>query len=171
MQPKERLVIFGAEPDVPPLALMAHQVGLEVIIWDWRQSYLKQALFPNATLYGEMSITSFLKKIAFHSRDSVVIMTHNFMIDKEILQTLRMNDNIHYLGVLGPKKRTKRLLNTTSIPKSIHSPVGIAIGAEGPEEIAISILAEVIQQNRQALDKGVSSLEAGKNSRNISRSG
>jgi len=73
----------------------------------------------------------------------VLIMTHNFHWDQKILQILWTRPP-RYVGILGPRKRTERLLDSRPIPSWIHSPAGIKIHAEGPEEIAISILAELI---------------------------
>jgi xanthine dehydrogenase accessory factor len=77
-------------------------------------------------------------------------MTHDFKRDKELLTLLRKK-KLRYLGLLGSKLRTLRLLETDDMPERIRSPVGIPIGAEGPEEIAISILADVIKNLRNDL--------------------
>jgi xanthine dehydrogenase accessory factor len=79
--------------------------------------------------------------------DSVIILTHQFQKDQEILNYLKGKD-LMYLGVLGPRIRTQRLLEGLEFPQEISSPAGLSIGAEGPEEIAISIVAELIQQQR-----------------------
>src|SRR5699024_5784833 len=83
-------------------------------------------------------------------------MTHDFQKDKEILQHMLQIESLRYLGVLGPRRRTKRLLQDrpklksrtfkrrTTIPDHLRSPVGLPIGADGPDEIAISILADLI---------------------------
>ncbi|MED0715627.1 XdhC family protein [Aeribacillus composti] len=83
-------------------------------------------------------------KISFSPRDFVVLLTHQFQQDQELLKLL-LQQNLRYIGVIGSKERTKRLLGDQEIPRNVHSPVGLSIGAEGPEEIAISILAELIQ--------------------------
>jgi xanthine dehydrogenase accessory factor len=76
-------------------------------------------------------------------------MTHQFQRDQEILSLLQ-DKNLRYIGVLGSGDRMKRLLGKKELPASIRSPVGIPIGAVGPEEIAISILAEMICTERIA---------------------
>ena len=71
-------------------------------------------------------------------------MTHHFERDQEILKWVR-KENIRYLGVLGPRERTKRLLKRDNVPDWIYSPVGRNIGAKGPEEIAVSIVAQLVE--------------------------
>lgn len=146
--PKPRLIIFGAGMDVRPLATMANEVGFSVIVWDWRQQLLSQDLFPKANLINTYCITEADDKITINMEDYVVIMTHDFQKDKEILQYILQNKPTRYLGILGPRRRTSRLLNG-AIPKHIHSPIGLSIDADGPKEIAISIVAELIAEKRR----------------------
>ena len=72
-------------------------------------------------------------------------MTHNFQWDQDILSTF-LKRPPKYLGILRSKKRAERLFRYKPIPEWVHSPVGIEIGAEGPDEIAISIGAELIKK-------------------------
>lgn len=148
-RPKPRLFIFGAGPDVRPFSSMAAKTGFAVNIWDWRPAFLKQALFTEAHCIQDLPISETLIKANFISSDSVIIMTHDFQKDKEILHFLLEYKQISYLGILGPRQRTSRLLNGAAIPEQLHSPVGLSIGANGPEEIAISIIADLIQTQRQ----------------------
>lgn len=147
-EPKPRLIIFGAGPDVRPLVRFAAETGFYVIVVDWRPSFCKHAYFSNADELVLDFPCSFIKRFLFMSKDSVIIMTHHFQKDRDILQAL-IQKNLQYLGVLGPRKRTYRLLESENIPNNVHSPVGLEIGAEGPDEIAISILADVIKSNRK----------------------
>ncbi|WP_096435115.1 XdhC family protein [Alteribacter populi] len=148
IEPKPRLIIFGAGPDVRPLVSFAAKTGFYVIVVDWRPAFCNQSHFPDANELILDFPSSFLNEYQFISSDSVIVMTHNFQKDQEILKTLLQN-KLQYLGVLGPRKRTYRLLESENIPDKIHSPVGLPIDADGPEEIAISILAEVIKTNRE----------------------
>lgn len=72
-------------------------------------------------------------------------MTHKFNWDRAIVEHI-LEHPVHYLGVLGPRRRIQALLPDRTLPKWLHSPVGLRIGAEGPQEISISILAELIQE-------------------------
>lgn len=89
-----------------------------------------------------------------------VVMTHNFLTDKQIAG-YSLSSSIPYLGMLGPRKRIKRTLDrlaesgmtfTEDQLDKLHSPVGLDIGAESPEEIAISILSEITAKQNQQND-------------------
>lgn len=141
-QPKPRLFIFGAGIDVRPVAELADKVGFSVTVWDWRKGNVATGIFPRAKiLQGNNPVID----AALTEQDYVIVMTHDFEEDEGILHTLLQDKRPHYLGVLGPKRRTSRLLGAPNVPDWIHSPIGLAIGAEGPEEIAVSIVAELIQ--------------------------
>lgn len=158
-QPKHRLFIFGAGADAMPLANLAIQTDFSVFIWDWRPEYLCSSLFPGVTFVENT------EDITLNSNDLVVLMTHDFQKDKEIFRKL-IKVKLLYLGVLGPRKRTARLLDEEKIPSQITSPVGLKIGAEGPDEIAVSIIGDLIRVKR-----GVASFEQTENSGNISGRG
>jgi xanthine dehydrogenase accessory factor len=145
--PKPRLIIFGAGPDVRPLVSFAAKTGFTIIIADWRPAFCNKDYFPDATDII-LNPYSFLSNFSFSPNDSVIIMTHSFQKDQEILTTL-FQKKLNYLGILGPRKRTYRLLEGRDIPDWLHSPVGLPIGAEGPEEIAVSILADLIRAVRK----------------------
>ena len=152
-EPKPRLMIFGAGEDVIPLVDLANKTGFSVIVSDWRPALCNKEVFPKA----DQLIVGFpeesLEKIGFHPTDSAIVVSHNFQRDKEYLQYL-LTKEIRYLGVLGSKNRTQRLLEGNIIPPHVKSPIGLSIGAEGPEEIAVSIVAELIQQ-RKKIKEGI----------------
>jgi xanthine dehydrogenase accessory factor len=147
-QPRPRLIIFGAGPDVRPLVSLAAKTGFSVMVCDWREDFCRKQYFSMA----EQLLVGFPKevipKISFTSYDFVVIATHHFQKDKEILNFLP-KDKVRYVGVLGPKERTSRLIVKNEIPPTIQSPIGLSIGAEGPEEIAISVMAQLIKEWRK----------------------
>jgi len=146
--PKARLIIFGAGPDARPLAAFAAAAGFSVIVSDWRSAWCSRSYFPDvdALLVGFPEET--LEMIHTSSNDYAVVMTHNFRRDQQLIHLLSERE-LCYLGVLGPKHRMERLLNGGPAPANLRSPVGIAIGAEGPVEIAVSILAELIDTYRK----------------------
>lgn len=143
-QPKPRLIIFGAGPDARPLVKFASQTGFAVTISDWRPHLCNQENFPEAERIMVGTASNVIPKLNLSSYDSVLLLTHQFQRDQEFLQML-IGQKLMYVGVLGSKERTRRLLDgRQQIPAEITSPAGLSIGAEGPEEIAISILAELI---------------------------
>lgn len=170
-KPMPRLFIFGAGSDARPFSSIAVKTGFMVKIWDWRPAYCNQAYFPGAKCIQNTSLAETLKHIEIDATDSVVLMTHDFQKDKEILHSLLKYKQLSYLGVLGPRKRITRLLNGATIPNHLHSPVGLAIGAEGPEEIAISIIAELIQTQRHGTNEKGLSFEQKRNNRYLSSGG
>lgn len=146
--PKRRLLVVGAGEDARPLAAYAAAAGFSVSVADWRPEACSQVHFPQADQLFAGPLPDVLEPLALSTDDAAVIMTHNFQRDKEALNLL-LQKKPGYLGVLGPRHRTARLLGGNDIPEGLRSPVGLPIGADGPEEIAVSILAELIQSRRR----------------------
>jgi len=146
-EPRPRLIVCGAGMDAIPLVKLAAQAGFSVLVVDWREALCKEEFFPEA----DQLIVGFPKEVmpmlTLSSVDSVILLTHHFQKDREWLHLLK-GKKLRYLGVLGSKARTQRLLDGREIPPEIKSPVGLPISAEGPEEIAVSIVAELIQRQR-----------------------
>jgi len=141
--PKPRLIIFGAGPDARPLAEFAANIGFSVIVADWRSAYCDRRYFPNAEsiLLGFPEET--IRMIHFTPYDYAIVMTHNYKRDQQLVRLLSERQ-LCYLGILGSTSRTERLLKDIPLSMKVHSPVGLTIGAVGPAEIAVSILAELI---------------------------
>ncbi|MFB7302314.1 XdhC family protein [Heyndrickxia sporothermodurans] len=152
-KPKPRLVLFGAGEDAKPLVHIADYTGFNVILCDWRPSLCNKENFPRAQKIIQGFPQEIYEKINLTQQDFVVIMSHHFQRDKEFLSLIK-NDKLSFLGILGPKKRTVRLLDGTEIPPWISSPVGMDIGSKGAEEIAISIVAEMIKVLRKRTTVG-----------------
>lgn len=140
--PKPRLFVIGAGPDARPLAKLASQTGFHVHVIDWRPAFVNNHYFPTANSISTGPIMNTIRKISFNKLDSIVIMTHDFQKDQEIL-TYLTTLNLQYLGVLGSKKRIQRLVKDKH-PSFLYSPAGLSIQADGPEEIAVSIIAQMI---------------------------
>ncbi|WP_255286721.1 MULTISPECIES: XdhC family protein [unclassified Bacillus (in: firmicutes)] len=152
--PKPRLIIFGAGPDARPLVSLAAETGFSVVVCDWRETFCQKEHFPSAAKILQGFPIDLLQQISFSPYDFVVIMTHQFKRDQELLTRI-LNKNIRYLGVLGPRERTRRLLNSEDIPRGIFSPMGVAIGAKGPVEIAVSVMAQMIEVWRKPLHERI----------------
>ncbi|WHT47218.1 XdhC family protein [Sporosarcina thermotolerans] len=121
--PEPVLYVFGAGVDARPFAALAAKVGYSVHICDWRPSLCSEKHFPSAASFQIGSIEELLKNITFTQLDSVVIMTHDFQVDKLILKRIQ-DEQLLYAGLLGSKKRTSRLLGETFliglIPQSVY---------------------------------------------------
>jgi xanthine dehydrogenase accessory factor len=153
-QPKPRLIVFGAGLDARPLVHLAAKTGFSVTVCDWREEMCQTKYFPKAEQLLLGFPKNILKQISFSPYDYVVIMTHHFGRDQEILTGIR-KEPIRYLGVLGSRERTQRLLKRERVPNTITSPVGKNIGAKGPEEIAVSIVAQLIEVWRKPIHEKV----------------
>ncbi len=148
------LLIFGAGADVIPLTRFCLEMGWEVTLVDHRANLLSNERFPGGCSFVPFStevVQNLLQKKAF---DAVVLMTHDYLRDKEILtQCCKEEVKTSYLGLLGPKARGEKILQEMSqeernipdfILDKIFSPTGLDLGGDGPEAIALSIVAEIL---------------------------
>ncbi|MEC0130123.1 MULTISPECIES: XdhC family protein [Paenibacillus] len=166
--PKPRLVIFGGGRDVVPIAKLADRVGFRVAVADWREGSLHNK-FPRAeqVICSPMEV---VQRLGVAREDYVLICSHQLGRDRQFLESVIPLAPL-YIGIIGSKARISLLLEGFEVPASLHAPVGLPIGGEGPEEIAVSIIAEIIQIRRvgsRELPKGADSIEG---SRNIFGSG
>ncbi|WP_245959390.1 XdhC family protein [Neobacillus piezotolerans] len=149
LQPKPRLFVFGGGDDAIPVASLASKTGFDVTVIDWRPAFGRIERFPEATKLLIEPLEKAFTDLSFSPEDLAVVMTHQFEKDEKILARLLESGPLFYLGVLGPRERTERLLRGTPFPDYLHSPVGLAIGARGPQEIAVSIVSEMIMEIRK----------------------
>lgn len=152
IRPEMKLVVVGDNYDVSALTGIVHEMGWEVYIVGRKKKV------PKSTFHQARQVLEYeeFDQIRFNDYTAVLLMSHDYNWDLTILrQTLYKKPA--YLGMLGPKKRMLKmqgepgLSHLSEIPY-LHSPVGLDIGAENPEEIAISILAEILAvfRNRSA---------------------
>lgn len=161
--PKPRLVIFGGGRDVVPIVELADKVGFRIVVADWREGSLQND-FPRVERII-CSPTEVVQRLGVAERDYVLICSHQLGRDRQFLESVIPLAPL-YIGIIGSKARIALLLEGLEAPASLHAPVGLPIGGEGPEEIAVSIIAEIIQIRRadlRELPKGVDSIESGRN--------
>lgn len=151
VHPPVSLLVVGAGYDAIPVVELAKHLGWQVTVIDHRATYATRDRFPQAdqVYVGHASdLSSTLNLTAY---TAAVIMTHHYLQDQTWLKTL-LPASLGYLGVLGPKQRTQQLLAdmraediSLSEPRRhrLYAPVGLDIGAETPEEIALAIVAEI----------------------------
>ncbi|MFE6074091.1 XdhC family protein [Paenibacillus sp. NPDC057886] len=147
-EPKPRLIIIGAGNDVIPVVRLGKSAGFRVVVADWRETLCTAERFPGVELVRGFPC-EIMPVLDIQSRDYIVLMSHQFPREREFLELLE-DRNYAYLGIMGSRTRTARLLNELPPLKHLHSPVGLTIGADGPEEIAVSIAAELIACKRAA---------------------
>jgi xanthine/CO dehydrogenase XdhC/CoxF family maturation factor len=150
--PSPALTIFGAGDDAKPLADFAHKLGWYVTIADGRSHLARAERFPQADRlivldYDQVTPS---QDLAIESA-AAVLLTHSYEQDRALLREL-LPMNPKYLGILGPRQRTERLVGEVSRQLGmtdeecmvrLHAPVGFDIGAHTPESIALSIVTEI----------------------------
>ena len=145
---RQKLIIFGAGDDARPLVKFARLLGWDVTVADGRTHLATAVRFPDATNVIAAPATELLSKCAIREDDAVVVMTHSFEQDEILLGAL-LAQPLRYLGQLGPRHRTRQLLAAIAgdcgppPTDTLHSPIGLDIGAHTPETIALAIIAEV----------------------------
>jgi xanthine dehydrogenase accessory factor len=157
LEPPLRLLVCGAGHDAIPLVRAAAGLGWNAVVVDDRPGFLNEKRFPGAA--GFVAVEAPEKVVVeapIDERTFAVVMTHNFLRDKEYLRAL-IGSPAAYVGMLGPGARTQRLLMELADEgivladtdrERIHGPAGLDLGGEGPEEIAESIVAEIVAVKR-----------------------
>ena len=157
LEPPLRLLICGAGHDAVPLVKAAAILGWSPIVIDDRAGFLNRERYPEAAGFVHVEEPERAANGAgADERTFVVVMTHNFLRDKAYLRSF-LASPVFYIGMLGPAARTQRLLMdlasegvevTEEDRARIHGPAGLDLGSEGPEEIAGSILSEIVAVRR-----------------------
>ena len=147
--PAPALVVFGGGPDVTPLIRIAREMGYHIVVIDRRRA--AAATFPEADEFLCERPHQMAEKISFGAGCAVVIMNHHYETDRDALE-LVLPRRPAYVGMLGPRNRTDRILDeiakrgttfTGGELARLHAPAGLDLGSETPEQIALSILAEM----------------------------
>jgi xanthine dehydrogenase accessory factor len=151
LQPAVSLIVVGAGNDAVPLVNIADAIGWEARVVDGRNTHAKPERFASACQVLVSRPEHVLEQIAIDAQTVFVLMTHNYNYDLAMLKALTQRD-VSYIGVLGPKKKMDRMLSdlaeqgivlTEKQLAAVYGPVGLEIGAETAEEIALSIIAEI----------------------------
>ena len=149
LEPAPELIVCGAGEDVPALVRLAASVGFRIAVLDRRRGRLDAARFPEADRLIHADGEQLLRVID-PTRSYAVVMTHNFADDAAYLGAL-LSTSVPYIGVLGPRERTDRLLETVRpnrVPARddarLYAPVGLDIGTDGAEQVALSIVSEIL---------------------------
>lgn len=150
IKPPVLLFVFGAGADAVPLADAAFALGWQVSVVDHRPAFLTRERFPTADELVKTDRDR-VPEIAADGRTAIVSMNHNYERDKECL-AIALRSDAFYVGPLGPKRRTGQILGElaergetfaeTQLAR-MRSPAGLDIGADTPEAIAVSIIAEI----------------------------
>jgi xanthine/CO dehydrogenase XdhC/CoxF family maturation factor len=145
--PVPRLLVLGAGLDAVPLVNLAAEIGWRVTVADHRPAYIARAGLEAAEQRLEVDPDELAAAVDPGAFDAIVVMSHHLATDERYLRSLAIVDAA-YIGVLGPRARRERLLQSLGtaagrLTGRLKGPVGLDIGADGPESIALSIVAEI----------------------------
>ena len=152
LTPPTRLVVCGAGHDAIPLVEFGARLGWQVEVVDDRAALLVVDRFPQASRFIRTDPARAADAVGPDERMCVVVMSHNFLRDKDYLKSF-LGTPVGYFGMLGPRARLDRLVGELRAEgvevdaadlERVHGPAGLDIGAEGPEQIAWSIVAEIL---------------------------
>ena len=153
LEPPLRLLVCGAGHDAVPLIGLAARLGWRPIVVDDREDLLTRERFPEAAGFVRVERPQDAASAAgVDPRTCAVIMSHNYLRDLAYLRSL-LGTGLPYIGCLGPRTRLERLLGdleregvrpSEADLAALHGPAGLDVGSEGPEEIALAIVAEIL---------------------------
>ncbi|GIO19557.1 putative xanthine dehydrogenase subunit A [Oceanobacillus oncorhynchi subsp. incaldanensis] len=158
VDPIPNVVIFGSGQDAQAVVKQIKQLHWQVTVVDHRPGYLVEANFPSADQFQLVKRGEFPNTISFNHNTFIVLMTHHFENDLNYLKGL-LQKSIPYIGLLGPQKRYLQLKErlrkegitiSEEVENRIYTPIGLDIGSETPEEIALSIAAEIMSRRNLA---------------------
>ena len=154
-QPRERLLIFGGGHIASPLVEMGHRIGFSVVVVDDRPSFANHVRFPLADQVICDDFKKAIHDLKIGKQDYVVIVTRGHRHDSVCLEEVLGGEHPKYVGMIGSKRRVaivkKEVIekgHDEGLVNGIHSPIGLSIGAITPEEIGVSIIAEIIAHKR-----------------------
>lgn len=149
LAPSPRLLLFGAGQDAGPVVRLAQELGWRVSIFDHRPAYAGPGRFPGVDEVWQVDYRLLeARDLPIDRFTAVVVMTHHFLNDRTLLPKL-LSTPAPYIGLLGPRKRAQTLLAAAAegaaghVRERVFGPVGLDIGSETPEEIALSLLSEI----------------------------
>jgi xanthine/CO dehydrogenase XdhC/CoxF family maturation factor len=149
--PPVSLIVVGGGNDAVPLVNIGSELGWDVSVVDGRPTHAQSGRFEAACQVLVSKPEAVLEHIAIDPQTVFVLMTHNYQYDLAMLRALLPLD-LTYIGVLGPKKKLNRMIVELKdsgmhiddgMMAKLYGPIGLDIGAETPEEIALSMVAEI----------------------------
>jgi xanthine dehydrogenase accessory factor len=151
IQPGISLMIFGGGFDARPVSQLAKSLGWEVTVTDECVAHIAPVFFPTADKLSLCHRDFVDRDFDITPFTACVLMSHNYEYDRDVLKKL-LSSPAPYIGILGPRQRFDKMIDefvaqgiqvTGEDLHRIHSPIGLDIGAEAPDEIALSIVSEI----------------------------
>lgn len=146
--PPIRILLFGAGNDALPVAQLAEILGYELHLIDGRKALATPTRFPSASNIIQGAADEVVDQLETDLHTVALLMTHNFDYELRVLEVLNTRV-LPYIGILGPKRKTDKLIHRLEEKgiqvnrAAIYAPIGLDLGAETSEEIALSIFAEI----------------------------
>jgi xanthine/CO dehydrogenase XdhC/CoxF family maturation factor len=144
--PRVSLVVFGAGPDALPVVELARELGWRTEVVDPQARPATRSRFAVADRVTLARPEHVSAQVSITPRTITLLMSHNYSHDLTMLEFL-LSSPARYIGVMGPRQRTERMLGELGASRAaadrLHAPAGLDIGAEGPQEITLSIIAEM----------------------------
>ena len=154
-EPGPRLALFGAGHVHRAAAELAATVGFRVTVVDEREEWLTEARFPRAERVLEDPAVA-AGRLSLAARDLCCVATHDHALDERVIKALASRP-LAYLGMIGSERKGLRVRERLSQQglaaaaiERVQTPMGLDIGAQTPEEIAVAMVAELIRVRRQA---------------------
>ena len=151
VQPSIAVIIFGGGFDARPVSVLAKSLGWDVSVTDECIAHIAPVFFPDANKLSLCDRNFIDRDFKITPYTACILMSHNYEYDRDVLKKI-LTSPAPYIGILGPRKRFDKMLDefenegvqlTADDIHRIHSPIGIDIGAETPDEIALSVVAEI----------------------------
>jgi xanthine dehydrogenase accessory factor len=145
LTPPPALIVCGAGDDARPLVAYASEAGFAVTVVDHRQAFLTAERFPSAKRLLRIRPDAAAATLAIDARTLAVVKTHSFSTDRDWV-SLFLRTSASYIGLLGPRVRADQILREIGAARDdrLFAPVGLSLGADGPEQIAISVVGELL---------------------------
>src|SRR5215472_1269965 len=150
----QRLIIVGAGHIAVPLCALGAMLGFHVTVIDDRASFANRERFPDADEIIVKPFTAAIDSLALDAHCFLISVTRGHAFDEEVVRAALMQP-CGFVGMVGSRRRVKATverIGESGVPRErlsdLHAPLGVAIGGETPEEIAVSIIAEIIRERR-----------------------
>lgn len=155
-RPLRELIVVGAGHIAQPMAHLGALLGFQVTVLDDRPDFATRERFPDAHRLVRADFSDPFADVSIHERSHLLLVTRGHKYDYEcLIRALRAEPAPAYIGMIGSRRRVRatyvQLLNEgfeRGLVERIHAPVGLDIGAETPEEIAVSVAAELVMLTR-----------------------
>ncbi|HEX2293509.1 MAG TPA: XdhC family protein [Gaiellaceae bacterium] len=159
--PRAQMYVFGAVDHAAAVAAIGRFLGYRVTVCDARAKFATAERFPDVDELVVEWPDRFLAQAPIDERTAICVLTHDHKFDVPLLK-VAVESNAGYIGAMGSRRTTEereRLLREEGVTDEqlgrIHAPIGLRLGARGPEEVAVAIAAELVQVMRAAAAKPV----------------